>query len=162
MRPKGKLGRCHPELKNEIGTWGFKGEESNSQDDKKSRCLVIRCLPCQPGRSFRRKLSLVIALPLNQAPYLNSLRQLREWLEALLESFGPWLSSAQNNLRAKAARLGESHSEPLQFKWHCRGWRGERLTNNLRTLFESVVTALLPDRPLVQEFNKWKGQWFEG
>ena len=53
MRPKGKLGRCRPELKNEIGTWGFKGEEGDSQDDKKGRCGVMRCLPCHAHGSFR-------------------------------------------------------------------------------------------------------------
>lgn len=38
--------KYHPELRNGLGTWGFKGEEDNSQGSKKNRCLVIRCLPC--------------------------------------------------------------------------------------------------------------------
>lgn len=33
------------DLMNGIGSLGFKGQEGNSQD-KKSRCLVTRCLPC--------------------------------------------------------------------------------------------------------------------
>ena len=37
---------CHAELRNGVGVWGFKGEEGNSQENQKSRCLVIRCLPC--------------------------------------------------------------------------------------------------------------------
>ena len=37
---------CHPELRNGIGAWGFQGQEGHSWDDKKSRGLVIRCLPC--------------------------------------------------------------------------------------------------------------------
>ena len=36
---------CHHELRNGIGAWGFKGQENNAQDNKKSRCLVIRLLP---------------------------------------------------------------------------------------------------------------------
>ena len=47
-------------------------------------------------------------------------------------------------------------SEPVQFKWHCRGWRGERWTDNLQNPFQPVGTTLFPDWPLVQEFNKWK------
>lgn len=42
---------CHPELRNGIGSWGFKGEEGNSQDDK-SRYLVIRCLSCHTDWYF--------------------------------------------------------------------------------------------------------------
>jgi len=33
--------------------WGFKREEGDSWDNKKSRCLVIRCLPCLTDGSFR-------------------------------------------------------------------------------------------------------------
>lgn len=44
---------CHPELKNEIGARAFKAWVGDSQDDKKSRCLVIRCLSCHTDRSFR-------------------------------------------------------------------------------------------------------------
>lgn len=32
-------------------SWSFSGEEGNSQDDKKSRCSVIRCLPGSTDRS---------------------------------------------------------------------------------------------------------------
>ena len=35
----------NPEVRNEIGPWGLKGEESNSQDNKKSRFMVIRFCP---------------------------------------------------------------------------------------------------------------------
>lgn len=46
---------CHCALRNEIGAWGFKAQVSDSQDDKKSRHLVIRCLSCHTDRSFRLK-----------------------------------------------------------------------------------------------------------
>lgn len=50
MRLKDKLGKWglfigHPELRNGMRAWGFKGEGGDSQDDQKSRCLVIGCLP---------------------------------------------------------------------------------------------------------------------
>ena len=32
----------HSYLRNGIGAQGFQGQEGHSQDDKKSRCLVIR------------------------------------------------------------------------------------------------------------------------
>lgn len=44
--------RCHPELRNGIGNWGFRGEKGNSQNNK-NRYLVIGCLPCHSDRSFR-------------------------------------------------------------------------------------------------------------
>ena len=48
---------------NGIGVWASKGQEGNSQEHKKSRCWVTRCLPCHIYRSFRfKKLSLVITL----------------------------------------------------------------------------------------------------
>lgn len=42
----------HPELRNEIEAWGFKGKEGESQDGKKSRCLVMRYF-LAIERSFR-------------------------------------------------------------------------------------------------------------
>lgn len=41
---------CHPELRNGIGARSFKGDEDNSQDDKKNKCLVIKCSPCHTDR----------------------------------------------------------------------------------------------------------------
>ena len=35
----------HAKLRNEIGAWGFQGQEGYSQQ-KESRCLVMRGLPC--------------------------------------------------------------------------------------------------------------------
>lgn len=33
---KNDLYKYHPELRNGLGTWGFKGEENNSQGSKKT------------------------------------------------------------------------------------------------------------------------------
>ena len=46
MRLKGEQLRliCCLEPKNGVGTWGFKEEEGNSQEDKKNRCLVLEKL----------------------------------------------------------------------------------------------------------------------
>lgn len=56
-----------PSAKEGTGAWGFRGQEGDPQDAKKSRCL-----PCiQIGLLYKR-LSLVIAL------YLNFFRQLKE------------------------------------------------------------------------------------
>ena len=41
---------CHPELRTGLVTWGFAGEEGKSQDEKKIRCSVIRCLLCHTAR----------------------------------------------------------------------------------------------------------------
>lgn len=59
------------------GAWDFKGEKSNSQDDKKSRCLVSRCSAIQIDHPHK-KLFQVVALFLDKAPCLNSFRWLRE------------------------------------------------------------------------------------
>lgn len=61
-----------------------------------------------------KKLSLVMALFLVQISYLNSFRKLRERFKTLLESIGPWLSSAQSNPDAKVAHSGAALPEPLQ------------------------------------------------
>ena len=46
----------------EVGAWSLDGEEDNSQEDKKNKCLVNVVLPCCADKSFwYRKLSLVIA-----------------------------------------------------------------------------------------------------
>ena len=34
-----------------IGIWVFKGEEENSQQDEKSKCLVNKCLPYHADKS---------------------------------------------------------------------------------------------------------------
>ena len=80
-----------------VGVCDFKGEENNSQEYGKSKCLVNKCLPCSADKSFwckkkKKKSSFVITLLLIQAPYLKSFRQLRGRQKALLESVGPWLS----------------------------------------------------------------------
>ena len=46
---------------------GFKGEEGHSQDNRKSRGLVIRCSPCHTVGLSDVKLPLVQALFLGQA-----------------------------------------------------------------------------------------------
>jgi len=43
----------HPELRKRIEVWGFKGEEDNSQEDERSKCLGSKCLPCHAGKSLR-------------------------------------------------------------------------------------------------------------
>ena len=41
QRQEGKVTDiCHPELRNDIGVWGFKGEKGNSQGGEKHRRLV--------------------------------------------------------------------------------------------------------------------------
>lgn len=35
------------------GGWSFQGKDGNSQDSKKSRCLAIRHMSCNAGRSLR-------------------------------------------------------------------------------------------------------------
>ena len=45
---------CHPELRNRVGTWGFKGEVGNSQEGK-SRCLVNQMFARPCSKSFRLK-----------------------------------------------------------------------------------------------------------
>ena len=57
---------------------GIQRQEGHSQDDKKSRWLVIRCLPCHIDGTTQINLSLVIALFPGKIPNLNSYRQLRE------------------------------------------------------------------------------------
>ena len=44
---------CKPELWNQRGAWDFQGEKNYFHDNKKSRCLVIKCFPCHTDRSFR-------------------------------------------------------------------------------------------------------------
>lgn len=57
----------HPELRKGTRAWGSTGEESRSQEDKKSRCLAIRSLPHYVDFfQIKKKLSLVIALLLMQ------------------------------------------------------------------------------------------------
>ena len=46
---------CHPKLRNRIGVWGFKRKEDNSQEDRKSKCLVNKCLPRQWERRGHRE-----------------------------------------------------------------------------------------------------------
>ena len=52
---------------------GFRGKECHLQDNKRSRCSVIRCFPCH-NREASKKLFLVITLT-GKAPNLNSLRE---------------------------------------------------------------------------------------
>lgn len=60
----------------QVRVWDSKGEEVNSQGDKKTKCLVNKCLPCHVDKSFwYKKCTLVVALFLAQAPFLNCLRQ---------------------------------------------------------------------------------------
>lgn len=49
--------------KEQIGTWGFKGEESNSQEDEKSRCYIIRCFPCIHVSQIQKGISDNSSLP---------------------------------------------------------------------------------------------------
>lgn len=60
--PQGHIGQlrlmCHPKLKNGLGAWEFKDEENNLEennleDERKSRCFIMRCLSCHIDRSFR-------------------------------------------------------------------------------------------------------------
>lgn len=44
----------HPELRNGIGAWGFKGKEDNSQKNRKSKCLVnVFATPYQDNGTHR-------------------------------------------------------------------------------------------------------------
>ena len=40
---------CHPKIRKAIGAWSFKGEEDNSQENEKSRCLVTDVCPAMQG-----------------------------------------------------------------------------------------------------------------
>lgn len=60
---------CHPELRNGLGSSGFKAELDNSQDNKNNSCLVIRCCPSIEVGDSDEKLSVVIPLFLSQAFY---------------------------------------------------------------------------------------------
>ena len=71
-----------------------------SQDDEKSRCSVIKCLPVIGHKT----LFLIIILLTGKAPNLNSLR---EGGKVSLEPMGSRMPSAQNNSHAKLAYLGE-------------------------------------------------------
>lgn len=44
---------CHPKLRNGVGAWGLQGGEFKSQEKKKSRRVVIGCLPSQAGEHLR-------------------------------------------------------------------------------------------------------------
>lgn len=67
---------CHPELRSGLGSWGFKDELDNSQDN--NSCLVITCCPAIEVGDSDKKLSLVIPLFFSQAFYGISSSQLRE------------------------------------------------------------------------------------
>lgn len=41
------------ELRKGTGAWSFKGEEDNSQEVRKKKCLVNRCLPSYTDKSLR-------------------------------------------------------------------------------------------------------------
>lgn len=56
MRPKGNQATeaCKPSwAEKQHRGLGLKGEEGKSQEEKWSSHLVIRCLPCHGGMSFR-------------------------------------------------------------------------------------------------------------
>lgn len=59
---------------------GLQGEEDNSQEDVKSRCLGSKCLPCHVDicLSDKNEGLGVRALFLVQVSYLHSFRQVRE------------------------------------------------------------------------------------
>lgn len=72
----------------------------DSQDDEKSRCSVIKCLPV----IGHKMLFLIIILLTGKAPNLNSVR---EGGKVSPEPTGSRMPSVQNNSHAKLAYLGE-------------------------------------------------------
>ena len=67
---------------------------------------------------YSLQVSLEIALFPYQALYQNSFRHLKGGIKALPESFGPWLSLAQNALHTKGAHSGQTCPEPFSFEGH--------------------------------------------
>ena len=65
-----------------VRAWGFKGEEENSQDNKRSRYLVIKCLPCQIKFISGKNLIL------GKTPNLKSSRYFKEGKKFLLNLRG--------------------------------------------------------------------------
>ena len=61
QRQKGKMRTlCHPEVKKAQEPGALKGRRAIHK--KKSRCLLIRCLPCHTDGSLRENLSVVVTL----------------------------------------------------------------------------------------------------
>lgn len=85
--------------------WGFRGKEGHLEDDKKSRCSIITCLPCRVGH---KKLFMVITYYWENPQF----RFFKGEIKVSLEPAGSPLPAAQNNPHAKVPHLGESY-EPL-------------------------------------------------
>lgn len=64
----------------------FKGEEGNSEDNKKSRYLLIRFCPGTEVCQSNKNIYLVFVLFLVQSPLSNSSRSLRERLKNTFKS----------------------------------------------------------------------------
>ena len=87
------------------GAWIFKRKEGNSQEDKKSWYLMVRCSSFHVDRSSNKMLFLLGSLFLDQTPYLSSFRQLREsrslpWVFWVLTAFSSKQSTCQSGLFA--------------------------------------------------------------
>lgn len=92
-----------------LGTWREGcGKEGRLQDNKKSRCLVMRCLPCPTDRSS--ELFLVFILIVDKARNLNSPQGDKEGAGVFAGFQSP---SAQNNPYAEAAQLRETCLTPF-------------------------------------------------
>lgn len=112
----------YPELRKEIGAWGFEREEDNSQEDWKS-CLVISCLLCHAAKSLDEK---VISGNSSLSGRVSLYKFF--WIFTSSKFAGTWLSSVQNNPMAKVAHSGvplsnlpQSHTQikkqNIRFAW---------------------------------------------
>lgn len=115
---------CHPELRNEIGSWGFKGEEDNSQGNK-SRCLVIRCLSCHTDRAFRKKVISVNSSLFAVGPLSKFFGLVKGVAKAFLKS-------------TKVAHCEEAHSKLL----HCAPISGHSISPSCPHSIVYVTTSL--------------------
>lgn len=86
----------------------------NSQDNKNSRCLVIRYLPCHTNRLFKWKFPLVTAVSFSD---LVPSPHIKFFLVGESFSWVCWImiASTQNNPPAKVELFGVAYFAPLSY-----------------------------------------------
>lgn len=86
--------RSHPKPNNEVGTWGFQGQNDHSQDKKKNKCLITSFWLCsKDGTTQTIRISGNNSF-LGKIPGLNYFSQLMEGQQFSLEPEGSQLPLA--------------------------------------------------------------------